>query len=153
MKKIMLLLLWGLSSFTFALSDKSLFFHNASEGKIELLHEHHYVLTLIKPDKYIAYTVLDKVDTNLVFLPDFIALWRNQSLKNNFATHPPSGTVLLVSAKGRQKFKAIITNPSLVDDTLTYQITVFAKEPVQTGKLKYIAIIFDTNSTNLVFDH
>ncbi|STX29909.1 Uncharacterised protein [Legionella beliardensis] len=150
MKTVMLLLLFGLSSCVFAISDNSFFILTSSEANIAPLHKNNYILNLNKPAQYVTYFIgKPKRIAGIISLSDFLSLWSNQTLKNNFSSNPPKAIVVAISTKGEQNFNAVVTNPSLVKDILSYQISVLNGQFLQIGKLKYIAIIFDQIPENI----
>jgi hypothetical protein len=149
MKTLMLLLQFVLSSCAFAIPGHCIFFLTSSEANIALLHENNYILRLTNPVQYITYLRENpKRMVGVMPLPEFISLWSDQTLKNNFSSNPPKVAIVAVSATGTQRFNAIMTNPSLVKNKLSYQISVLHDQHVKIGNLKYIAIIFDNAIVN-----
>ncbi|MGQ3888505.1 hypothetical protein ACQUW5_05675 [Legionella sp. CNM-1927-20] len=153
MKTIMALLLFGLSSCVSALSNNSLLFLTSSDADIAPLHKNHYMLNLKKPANYIIYFTPSRKSTGLIALENFISLWRNQTLRNNFSDNPPQAVLMMVTANGQQSVRAIIANPSLVKETLSYQISVLNGQPLKIEKLKFITLIFDKVSDTIDFSN
>ncbi|WP_419419369.1 hypothetical protein ACNVED_12760 [Legionella sp. D16C41] len=148
MKIIMSLLLLGLSNIASAIAGNSLFLLTSSEATIAPLHKNNYILNLSQPVKYISYytqTPNGVAGAALFPLENFISLWRNQTVKNNFSNNPPQALLATVNeeGEGQKTVLVIVTNPSMVNGTLSYQVSVLNGESLITGKLKFVTLIFD----------
>ncbi len=149
----MALLLFGLSSCVSAISSNSLLFFTSSDADIAPLHKNHYILNLNKPAKYIIYFTPGQNRMSLIPLENFISLWGNQTLKNNFSTNPPQAILMMVTANGQQNIRATVANPSLVKDTFSFQISIFTAQPLKIEKLKFATLIFDKVADTIDFSN
>lgn len=144
MKKIILLLSLSLVNPAWSATEKLLFLQTTGVGEITKLHGNNYILTLAKLPKYVGYFAENpKKLAGVVSLPSFISLWGNKNQKNSFYKNPPHASIVLVSREDeRQTISAVICNPSLIDNTLSYQIMTKDNIFLRPGKLKHISVFF-----------
>lgn len=150
MKKIVLSLLLGISSACFALDNSYLFVQNSSRATLSQQQKNSYTITLDAAPAYVGYFTDRPVrQSGAVKLADFLSMWSNKSIKNNFAENPPNVAIVMVNDKGEQQnAMAELTNPHYQNGVLSYQINVLNSQPLQAGKLQHIALFFDDISWN-----
>lgn len=145
MKKIISILLLGISGFCFAEKNDYLFFQSASNASIAKLSENNYTLTLNETSGFVTYFTDRPVrKAGLMKLSEFLALWKNKAIKNNFAENPPNVAIDMVTDKGvHQHAIAVVTQPVYKDGVLSYQLHIPAQKQLNEGKLQYVALFFD----------
>ncbi|KTD64828.1 hypothetical protein [Legionella spiritensis] len=146
MKKIIALTLWLCSSFAMATTDNNmLFLQSASAGELVKNKGQHYTLILKKSPDYVGYfTDRPQRKAGMVSLRQFIALWQNKTIKNNFSDVPPNAAIAMKLASGQlQNFVAVVSAPGYDNKTVSYQLDVISKQPLQTGKIVHANMFFD----------
>lgn len=150
MKKVLSILLFVLSGLSFAIESNYLFLQGASEGSIHQLEKNIYLITFKKSDDYVSYfTDRPARESGMVKLNEFLNLWRDKKIKNNFADNPPNVAMMIVTSKG-QRYNAIgiVTKPVNKNGEVSYHVQPIDKKPLPIGKLSYIGFFFDDISWN-----
>lgn len=152
MKKIFFILALCFSGLSCATDENVLFFQSARQGSITQLSKNNYILSIKNSPEYVTYFSNRPVRTSgVITTQNFLSLWKNPKIKNNFIDNPPNAAVVLVSENGkRQNFIAMILNPGYIEGKLSYQISVQDKKTLTTGNLKHITLFFDNIHWNPV---
>jgi len=145
MKKIMMLLLLGFTSLSFASADNVLFFQSSSDGVIAKSGKNTYSLTLKANSGYVSYFTDRPVrKAGTVSLQKFISMWNDKKIKPNFAESAPNVAINLVSQQGKNQNAVVeVSNPTYADNTVTYQLSMIDKKPLLEGNLKHVVLFFD----------
>lgn len=145
MKKFLSILLLTMSSLCFATKGGYLFFQSSSDAHIIKTIENHYTLTINDPSNFVTYfSDRPMRQSGLMKLSEFLALWSNKAIKNNFAVNPPNIAIDMVTDQGvRQHTIAIATHPVYKDGRLSYQLQVLKSKELEEGKLQHVALFFD----------
>jgi hypothetical protein len=145
MKKIILSLLLAVSSMGFAAENNYLFFQNASKGSITKQDNNSYTLTLNNATDFVSYfTNRPARISGVMKLSEFLALWSDKKIKDNFAETPPNVALVIVTDKG-ERLNAIaeLKNPVSRKGSLSYQLKVINNQILPAGKLQHIALFID----------
>ena len=150
MKKLVWFLFFVISGVSFASSNNYLFFQTASKAKIVKVKDEQYVLTIKNADDYVSYfSDRPKRQAGSISLKEFINMWSNKTIKNNFAVSPPNAAIIVVTKAGeRKKVVVEVTNPILQKNRLSYDLKAIEAHPLPTGELKHVTLFFDDISWN-----
>lgn len=142
MKKILFFLFFSISSLASAL-DNYLFVQSASNASIAQRNDQ-YIVTLKKNGQLSYFTDRPKRQSGEIELTEFLAIWRDKTIKDNFAEDPPNAAIVMMDRHNKwHNTIGIISNPKDEGDTITYQIQPIDGKPLPTGKLKHIILFFD----------
>lgn len=145
MKKIILSLLLAISSMSFAAENNYLFFQNSSKASITQQKNNSYTLTLNNSSDFVSYfTNRPARISGVMKLPEFLALWSDKTIKDNFAENPPNVALVIVTEKG-ERLNAIaeLKDPIYRQGSLSYQLDVINNQPLPSGKLQHVALFID----------
>ncbi|QDP73345.1 hypothetical protein FOG18_12610 [Legionella israelensis] len=133
------------SSIAMASSGSYLFLETAYQGSLIKNKDNSYSLTLQNESKNIDYFADRPArKTGTMPLQEFVGLWKNKDIKNNFSDIPPNVAITLKDAAGQSKhFFAEVLNPTYSKDRVNYKLIVLSKNPVPTGKVKDLSLFFD----------
>ena len=145
MKKIILSLLLGLSSISFAAENNYLFFQNSSKARLTQQQKNSYTLTLNDSSDFVSYfTDRPSRESGVMKLSEFLAMWSDKKIKNNFAENPPNVALVLVTEKGEhQSAIAELKDPVYRNGSLSYQLNVINDKPLQPGELQHLSLFID----------
>ncbi|STX28565.1 Uncharacterised protein [Legionella beliardensis] len=146
MKKLLGILLFLTSSMALALNSGLLFLQSATQGELIKNKDKNYSLTLRDVPAYVGYfTDRPKRQAGTLPLTQFIELWSDKNLKNNFSAVPPNAAIAMIATSGKpQNFIAIISNPHYIEKgTVTYQLNILSKKSILTGSMEHINLFFD----------
>ncbi|RUR19205.1 hypothetical protein ELY21_04770 [Legionella sp. km535] len=150
MNRLLLLALMIFCGVAFSADKSYLFFQTATDGSLEKMNNNHYVLTIKQAPKYVNYfSERPARTTGIINLNEFNSFWTNKNIKNDFKSNPPNAAIVLVDAQGnRQDFVAIMTNPQLSKELLTYDLQPINSKNVPTGQFKYLLMFVDNIAWN-----
>ena len=146
LKKYFALLLLLSSSFAMATSPGNfLFLQTATSGTLVQNQDNSYTLTLNNLPQYVNYfSSRPERKAGIINLQEFINLWTDSKLKNNFSQDPPNAAIALkAKAKKAQSFVAIVSNPTYKGNSLSYKLKLISKQGIDTGSLAHITLFFD----------
>lgn len=146
MKKILFVLLMSISYLSFSGKDKYLFYQTSTQGSITKLHKNNYILTLNPLMDHIRYvTVKASKKAGTITLAQFISLWNDKTVKDNFTNNQPHAVISMVSDKGnrQQIIVATVSNPGFAKAAVSYQISVLDDTQVQMGSFRHLVLFFD----------
>ena len=142
MKKILCFLLFSISSLAYAL-DNYLFVQSTSNASISKLNDK-YILTLKKRGQLSYFTDRPKRQSGEIEITEFLDIWRDKTIKDNFAEDPPNAAIVMMDGQNKwHNTIGIISNPTDGGDTICYQIQTIDGKPLLTGKFKHIILFFD----------
>lgn len=134
------------SSIAMASSGSYLFLEMADQGNLVKNKDNSYSLTLKDQSKQVYYfTDRPERKTGSISLQQFISLWREKDIKNNFSEVPPNAAITMKDSTGqRQHLFVEVLQPTYSKDTVNYKLVVLNKEPVHTGQIKDLSLFFDS---------
>lgn len=145
LKKFLGISLLLASSYALAGTESSyLFLQTASEGELVKNKDKSYTLTLKNITKHVNYfTDRPERKAGIMTLKQFLELWKNEQ-KGNFSEVPPNVAIAMKPVMGQsQSFVAVASKPAYANNTLSYQLNIISKTPLNPGKLAYINMFFD----------
>lgn len=144
MKKIVLWLLLGFSSLSYALESNYLFLQGALSGYLTPLSRDTYSITLKKSSDISYFTDRPNRQSGKINLAQFLAMWHDKTIKNNFNDNPPNTAIVMVDTQNKWHHTiAIVTNPVGNEDTVTYQLQPIDGKPLPIGELRHVVLFFD----------
>lgn len=145
MKKLLGIALLLATSLAMATNDNYLFFQTASHGTLVKNKDNSYTLTLENSPKYIDYfTDRPERKAGMISLKQFIALWKNKNIKNNFSEVPPNAAIAMKPISGHsQNFVAVVSEPAYTNSTISYKLTIISKQPIHPGNIAHLNMFFD----------
>lgn len=145
MKKIIILLLLGFSSISCATADNLLFFQSSADAVITKTAKNTYTLTLHNAGDYVSYfTDRPSRKVGLITLSQFLSLWTDAKIKDNFTQNPPNVALNIVSAQGKEQNVVVeVSKPSYANKNVSYQIRTIDDKPLTAGQLKHLVLFFD----------
>ncbi|KTC74481.1 hypothetical protein Lbir_0761 [Legionella birminghamensis] len=122
-----------------------MFFQSDSQAHLEKNADSSYTLTLQNPPNYLSYfSDRPARSTGLISLSDFLRLWQDKSVKDNFSEVPPNVAFAMMPSTGKQQnFVAVVSDPQYSNNKVTYKLAVIGKQSIQTGDMTHVDAFFD----------
>ncbi|KTD51421.1 hypothetical protein Lqui_0265 [Legionella quinlivanii] len=146
MKKLLGTVCLVVSSYAMASTQTNyMFFQSDSQAQLVKNADSSYTLTLQNPPNYLSYFSDRPVrSTGLVSLSEFLKLWTDNSIKDNFKEVPPNVAFAMMPASGKQQnFVAVVSSPHYKNNEVSYKLAIIDKQTIQTGKMTHVDAFFD----------
>ncbi len=120
-----------------------MFFQTANNAQLSQNADKTYTLTITNPNiSYFSNRPTRKA--GVMTLTDFVKLWSNPSIKDNFSENPPNVAITVMPETGNSvSLVATVAKPVLASNQLSYQLKM--EQPTSFNKMtvKQIDMFFD----------